>query len=62
MDLHALRDGVEKTNVNDLFQIRHAAELCRELYPICGAGGPPATAGSIGGRPMPCSTGSASAS
>lgn len=40
MDLHALRDGVEKTNIDDLFQIRHAAELCRELYPICGAGGP----------------------
>ncbi|WP_152051197.1 hypothetical protein [Tautonia marina] len=33
-DLHAWRDGIEKTNIGDLFQIRHAAEVTRPLYPV----------------------------
>jgi hypothetical protein len=33
-DLNAWRDGVEKTNLGDLFQIRHSAEIYRDLYPI----------------------------
>jgi hypothetical protein len=34
LDLHAWRDGVEKTNIGDLFQIRHAAEVIRPLYSV----------------------------
>ena len=33
-DLVAWRDGLETSNLNDLFQIRHAASLYRPLYPI----------------------------
>jgi hypothetical protein len=39
-DLNAWRDGVEKTNLGDLFQIRHSAEIYRELYPIFDEPGP----------------------
>jgi hypothetical protein len=33
-DLQAAVDGVEKTNVNDSFQIQHAADLYERLYPF----------------------------
>ncbi|HEV3162958.1 MAG TPA: hypothetical protein VGZ22_02875 [Isosphaeraceae bacterium] len=33
-DLRAARHGFEKTNVNDFFQVRHAADLYENLYPI----------------------------
>ena len=33
-DLAAVRQGLEKTNVNDSFQIQHAANLYERLYPI----------------------------
>lgn len=33
-DWQAARDGVEKTNVNDWFQIHHAAQLYERLYPM----------------------------
>ena len=33
-DLGAWRDDLEMTNLNDLFQLRHAAMLYRPLYPI----------------------------
>ncbi|RUL82211.1 glycosyltransferase family protein [Tautonia sociabilis] len=39
-DLDAWRDGVEKTNLNDLFQLRRPAELYRALYPIFDEPGP----------------------
>ncbi|MEW4569120.1 hypothetical protein AB1L88_14745 [Tautonia sp. JC769] len=32
LDLQAWRDDIEKTNINDLFQVRHAAEVIRPLY------------------------------
>lgn len=35
-DAHAWRDGVEKTHLHDLFQIRHAAEVYRALDRIRG--------------------------
>jgi hypothetical protein len=35
-DLTAMRAGVEKTNVNDGFQIQHAADLYEQLYPYLG--------------------------
>ncbi len=34
-DLDAYGDHLEKTNIGDLFQIRHASELVREIYPVC---------------------------
>lgn len=33
-DLKAAREGLEKTNVNDGFQIQHAADLYETLYPF----------------------------
>ena len=33
-DLGAVAEGLEKTNVNDGFQIQHAADLYERLYPI----------------------------
>src|SRR5262249_7634022 len=33
-DLESARRGVEKTNVNDSFQIQHAADLYEKLYPL----------------------------
>jgi hypothetical protein len=33
-DLRAARHGIEKTNLNDLFQVKHAADLYERLYPI----------------------------
>jgi hypothetical protein len=33
-DIHALANGLEKTNVNDGFQIQHAADLYQTLYPL----------------------------
>ena len=33
-DLAAVCIGIEKTNVNDVFQIDHAAQLYEELYPV----------------------------
>lgn len=39
-DLHAWRDRLEKTNLGDLFQVRHAAEIYRALYPIFDEPGP----------------------
>ena len=33
-DLRAARSGVEKTNINDVFQVQHAADLYQSLYPI----------------------------
>ena len=33
-DLPAVWNGFEKTNVNDLFQIDHAAQLYEQLYPV----------------------------
>ncbi len=34
LDLQAVRYGIEKTNVNDLFQLQHAAVLYETLYPV----------------------------
>ena len=34
LDLQAVRYGIEKTNVNDLFQLQHAAALYETLYPV----------------------------
>ena len=34
LDLHAVRYGIEKTNVNDVFQLRHAAALYEPLYAV----------------------------
>ena len=34
LDLQAVRYGIEKTNVNDLFQLKHAAVLYESLYPV----------------------------
>jgi hypothetical protein len=31
-DLRAVRHGLDKTNINDFFQIRHAADLYEQLY------------------------------
>ncbi len=33
-DLHAWRESIEKTNIGDLFQIRHATEIIRPLYAV----------------------------
>jgi hypothetical protein len=33
-DLRAVAHGIEKTNVNDVFQIDHAARLYKQLYPV----------------------------
>lgn len=33
-DLRAISNGFEKTNVNDSFQLRHAAALYQQLYPV----------------------------
>ncbi len=33
-DLAAVIEGVEKTNINDSFQIQHAADLYERLYPL----------------------------
>jgi hypothetical protein len=33
-DLPAVRAGIEKTNVNDVFQLEHAARLYETLYPV----------------------------
>ena len=38
-DLRAWRDGVEKTNINDSYQIQHAADLYESLYPVFGPAG-----------------------
>ena len=35
-DLRAWRQGVEKTNLDDSFQIQHAADLYEALYPMLG--------------------------
>ena len=40
-DLRAGRNGFEKINVNDSFQIQHAADLYETLYPLLYAGLPP---------------------
>jgi hypothetical protein len=34
LDLQAVRYGVEKTNINDVFQLAHAAMLYETLYPV----------------------------
>ena len=34
LDLQAVRYGIEKTNVNDFFQLQHAAALYETLYPV----------------------------
>jgi hypothetical protein len=34
VDLQAARYGIEKTNINDVFQLRHAAALYETLYPV----------------------------
>jgi hypothetical protein len=34
LDLQAARYGIEKTNVNDVFQLAHAAPLYETLYPV----------------------------
>lgn len=33
-DLQAWRDGIEKTNIGDVFQIRHGTEITRLLYSV----------------------------
>jgi hypothetical protein len=33
-DIHALANGIEKTNINDGFQLQHAADLYQTLYPV----------------------------
>ena len=34
LDLQAVRYGIEKTNINDVFQLRHAAALYEPLYAV----------------------------
>jgi hypothetical protein len=34
LDLQAVRYGIEKTNINDAFQLAHAAALYETLYPV----------------------------
>ena len=34
LDLQAVRYGIEKTNINDVFQLWHAAALYETLYPV----------------------------
>jgi hypothetical protein len=34
LDLQAVRYGIEKTNINDVFQLQHAAALYETLYPV----------------------------
>ena len=38
-DLRAWRDGVEKTNINDSYQVQHAADLYESLYAVFGRPG-----------------------
>jgi hypothetical protein len=40
-DLRAVSNGFEKTNINDLFQIQHAADLYESLYGVFGPAPPP---------------------
>lgn len=41
LDLQAVRYGIEKTNINDVFQLQHAASLYETLYPIATRTQPP---------------------
>jgi len=34
LDLQAVRYGIDKTNINDVFQLQHAAPLYETLYPV----------------------------
>lgn len=43
-DARAFAAGLEKTNLNDSFQVQHAADLYERLYPMFGTVGPPAIA------------------
>jgi hypothetical protein len=33
-DIHAVANGIEKVNINDGFQLQHAADLYQNLYPL----------------------------
>ena len=41
LDLQAVRYGIEKTNINDVFQLQHAASLYETLYPVATRTQPP---------------------
>jgi hypothetical protein len=40
-DIHAFANGIEKVNVNDGFQLQHAADLYQTLYPLLYRSVPP---------------------
>jgi hypothetical protein len=41
LDLQAIRYGIDKTNINDVFQLQHAASLYETLYPVATRSQPP---------------------